>query len=120
MRATQLSLTTHVRTDYLSSFADNHKPASIDPAKSGTLEVNPGREVTAVRVERPTANVRTNPLHHPTPMHKFVLTRVYFAEQRSGPVQRRGEARKGVGLCAYLRRGDADVHAREARLARQP
>ena len=53
-------------------------------------------------------------------MHKFVLTRVYFAEQRSGPVQRRGEARKGVGLCAYLRRGDADVHAREARLARQP
>ncbi|KAN0140247.1 RNA polymerase II transcription elongation factor domain containing protein [Lactarius tabidus] len=34
----------------------NHKPASIDPAKTGTLEVNPGREVTAVRVERPTAN----------------------------------------------------------------
>ncbi|KAH9962383.1 hypothetical protein BC827DRAFT_218211 [Russula dissimulans] len=39
----------------------NHKPASIDPAKSGTLEVNPGREVTTVRVERPTVNVRVCP-----------------------------------------------------------
>jgi len=38
--------------------ADNHKPASIDSAKSGTLEVNPGREVTSVRVERPTVTVR--------------------------------------------------------------
>lgn len=34
----------------------NHKPASIDPTKPGTLEVNPGREVTSVRVERPTVN----------------------------------------------------------------
>ncbi|KAI9507174.1 RNA polymerase II transcription elongation factor-domain-containing protein [Russula earlei] len=34
----------------------NHKPASIDPAKPGTLEVNPGKEVTTVRVERPTVN----------------------------------------------------------------
>ncbi|KAH9991434.1 RNA polymerase II transcription elongation factor-domain-containing protein [Russula vinacea] len=34
----------------------NHKPASIDPSKPGTLEVNPGREVTTVRVERPTVN----------------------------------------------------------------
>lgn len=34
----------------------NHKPPSIDPTKPGTLEVNPGREVTTVRVERPTAN----------------------------------------------------------------
>ncbi|KAH9175125.1 RNA polymerase II transcription elongation factor-domain-containing protein [Lactarius sanguifluus] len=34
----------------------NHKPPSIDPAKPGTLEVNPGREVSAVRVERPTTN----------------------------------------------------------------
>jgi hypothetical protein len=34
----------------------NHKPASIDPTKPGTLEVNPGREVTTVRVERPTVN----------------------------------------------------------------
>ncbi|KAH9970834.1 RNA polymerase II transcription elongation factor-domain-containing protein [Lactifluus volemus] len=33
----------------------NHKPASIDPTKPGTLEVS-GREVTTVRVERPTAN----------------------------------------------------------------
>ncbi|KAH9963941.1 hypothetical protein BJV74DRAFT_870688 [Russula compacta] len=36
----------------------NHKPASIDPSKPGTLEVNPGKEVTSVRVERPTTNVR--------------------------------------------------------------
>ena len=42
-----------------SPFADNHKPASIDPTKSGTLEVNSGREVTSVRVERPTVNVRS-------------------------------------------------------------
>ncbi|KAI0253135.1 RNA polymerase II transcription elongation factor-domain-containing protein [Lactifluus subvellereus] len=34
----------------------NHKPASIDPTKPGTLEVNPGKEVTTVRVERPTSN----------------------------------------------------------------
>ncbi|KAI0288261.1 RNA polymerase II transcription elongation factor-domain-containing protein [Russula brevipes] len=34
----------------------NHKPASIDPTKPGTLEANPGREVTTVRVERPAAN----------------------------------------------------------------
>ncbi|KAI9449642.1 hypothetical protein BJY52DRAFT_228921 [Lactarius psammicola] len=47
----------------------NHKPGSIDPAKPGTLEVKPGsREVTAVRVERPTANVRTtSTLTHPSP-----------------------------------------------------
>lgn len=43
---------------YVLTFADNHKPASIDPTKPGTLEVNPGREVTSVRVERPTVNVR--------------------------------------------------------------
>jgi hypothetical protein len=41
--------------------ADNHKPASIDSTKPGTLEVNPGREVTTVRVERPTVNVRFPP-----------------------------------------------------------
>ena len=43
---------------YISPFADNHKPPSIDPTKPGTLEVNPGKEVTSVRVERPTVNVR--------------------------------------------------------------
>jgi hypothetical protein len=43
---------------YVLPSADNHKPASIDPTKPGTLEVNPGREVTSVRVERPTVNVR--------------------------------------------------------------
>jgi hypothetical protein len=49
---------------YLHSlFADNHKPASIDPTKPGTLEVNPGKEVTSVRVERPTVNVRFPPIH---------------------------------------------------------
>lgn len=54
-----------------SPFADNHKPASIDPTKPGTLEVNPGKEVTSVRVERPTVNVRFPPFTHfpllPTP-----------------------------------------------------
>jgi hypothetical protein len=44
--------------------ADNHKPASIDSTKPGTLEVNPGREVTSVRVERPAVNVRF--LHAPS------------------------------------------------------
>ena len=49
--------------------ADNHKPPSIDPTKPGTLEVNPGREVTSVRVERPTVNVRFRSPPHPTHPH---------------------------------------------------
>jgi hypothetical protein len=49
------------------SFTDNHKPASIDATKPGTLEVNQGREVKSVRVERPTVNVRPIHLTFPTP-----------------------------------------------------
>ena len=41
--------------------------------------MNPGREVTAVRVERPTANVRTTPAPHihipPSIPHAYVSTR---------------------------------------------
>jgi hypothetical protein len=71
------------------STVDNHKPASIDPAKPGTLEVNPGREVTAVRVERPTAHVRNyprRPTHHP---HAHVL--MLFSLQDNEVVVFKGE-----------------------------
>jgi len=100
---------------------DNHKPASIDPTKPGTLEVNPGREVTTVRVERPTVNVRVLPTLPTTPWHMDTRPDGNFSlEQRGDSIQGRREAREGMGVCAHLRRAVADLHAREARLARQP
>jgi hypothetical protein len=63
-----------------SPFSDNHKPASIDPTKPGTLEVNSGKEVTSVRVERPTVNVR---FRFPSPTHTLSLTPFSFLRSPS-------------------------------------
>lgn len=83
------------------SFADNHKPASIDPAKSGTLEVNPGREATAVRVERPTANVRTTPTtHQPRATHTDASGAILFRTTKWSYSKARRSPRRNGTVCS--------------------